>query len=63
MTKKELKNLAKQIAECERVIQTSEDKDERRQAEELIMKITRTVRNFEDLSKIDELAMKILEKN
>ena len=63
MTKKELKNLAKQIAECERVIQTSEDKDERRQAEELIMKITRTVRNFEDLYKIDELAMKILEKN
>ena len=63
MTKKELKNLAKQIAECERVIQTSEDKDERRQAEERIMKITRTVRNFEDLSKIDELAMKILEKN
>ena len=63
MKKKELKNLAAKIAKCERIIQTSFDKKEVRQAEEEIMRLSSSVDRLEDMVAIDELVMELLEKN
>ena len=63
MKKKELKNLAAKLAGYEKIIQTSDNKEEVRKAEEEIMKVTRKIESFEDLMELDELIMKLLEKN
>ena len=63
MKKKELKNLATKIAKCEKIIQTSSDKKEVRQAEEEIMRLSSSVDRLEDIVAIDELVMELLEKN
>ena len=63
MKKKELKNLATKIAKYERIIQTSSDKKEVRQAEEEIMRLSSSVDRLEDMVAIDELVMELLEKN
>ena len=62
MKKKELKNLATKIAKYERIIQTSSDKKEVRQAEEEIMRLSSSVDRLEDMIAIDELVMELLEK-
>ena len=62
MKKKELMNLAAKIAKCERIIQTSEDKKAVKRAEDEIMKLSSCVDSLEDMTAIDELVMKILEK-
>ena len=63
MKKKELKNLAAKIAKYERIIQTSDDKQAVRQAENEIMKLSSSVDRLEDMVAIDELVMELLEKN
>lgn len=63
MKKKELKNLAAKIAKCERIIQTSDDKQAVRQAESEIMRLSSCVNSLEDMVAIDELVMELLEKN
>ena len=63
MNKKELKNLAKKIAKYEKIIQTTEDVKERRNAENEIMKLTSSVKSFDDLMTLDELIQDILEEN
>ena len=63
MKKKELKNLAEKIVKFERIIQTSEDKQEIRQAEEEIMKLTKNVNSLDDMVAIDELVIALLAKN
>ena len=63
MKKKELKNLAAKIAKYERIIQTSDDKQAVRQAENEIMKLSSSVSRLEDMVAIDELVMELLEKN
>ena len=63
MKKKELKNLAAKIAKYERIIQTSDDKQAVRQAENEIMKLSSSVNRLEDMVAIDELVMELLEKN
>ena len=63
MNKKELKNLAKKIAKYEKIIQTTEDAKERRNAENEIMKLTSSVKSFDDLMTLDELIQDILEEN
>ena len=55
MKMKELKNLAKKIAKCEQVIKNSDDKEAVRQAEAEIIKISGSVKSFEDIVIIDEL--------
>ena len=63
MKKKEIKNLAQKIAKYERIIQTSDDKQLVRQAQEKIMEITSSVNSLDDMVAIDELVMELLEKN
>ena len=63
MKQKEIKNLAQKIAKYERIIQTSDDKKQIRQAEEEIMKLSSSVNSLEDMTAIDELVMEMLEKN
>ena len=64
MKKKELKNLAEKIAKYEKIVQTSNDKNAVRKAEEEIMKLSSHVDSFEDMVAIDELVMEfLLEKN
>ena len=63
MKQKEIKNLAQKIAKYERIIQTSDDKKQIRQAEEEIMKLSSSVSSLEDMTAIDELVIEMLEKN
>ena len=60
MKMKELKNLAKKIAKCERIIQSSDDKDAVRRAEEEVMKLSGSVKGLEDIMVIDELVQELL---
>lgn len=62
MKRKEIQNLAKKIAKCEQIIQTSTDKDEISKAENEIMKISSSVKSLEDMMAIDELVIDLLEK-
>lgn len=62
MKKKELKNLAKKIASCEYILQTSNDGYERDQARDEIMKISSGIHSFEDLDIIDEMVQELLAK-
>lgn len=62
MKKKELKNLAKKIAQCEHIIQTSDDSSLKKKAEEEIMKISSGIHSFEDLDFIDEMVQDLLSK-
>ena len=63
MKKKELRAIAEKIAKAEMLIQTSNDKDAIRKAQEEIMKISSHITDMEDLDLIDELVQEILEKN
>lgn len=62
MKKKELKNLAKKIAENEYILQSSNDEYEKQQAKEEILKISSGVHSFEDLDLLDELIQENLNK-
>ena len=61
MKMKERKNLAKKIAKQQRIIQTSDDKDAVKQAEQEIIKLSGQVQNWEDILVIDELVQELLE--
>ena len=63
MKRKELKALAAKIAKQERILQTSDDAKEKKRAEIEIMKLSSSVNNLEDMVKIDEIVMEMLEKN
>ena len=63
MKAKEIKNMAMKIAKFEKIIQTSADTEARRAAEEAIMKLTGSVKSFEDMILIDEQVQEILSKN
>ena len=63
MKRKELKALAEKIAKQERILQTSDDAKEKKRAEIEIMKLSSSVNNLEDMVKIDEIVMEMLEKN
>lgn len=62
MTKKEMKNLAKQIAKLENIIKTSQDKEKIYEAEQQVMNLTSKVTDFDDMMEIDEMVLNILEK-
>ena len=63
MTKKELKNLARQIAHYEHIIQTTSDSNEKYNAEQMVMSLTNKVEDFDDMMRIDEMVLGFLEKN
>jgi short-subunit dehydrogenase involved in D-alanine esterification of teichoic acids len=62
MKKKELKNLAKKIADYEYIIQTSKDSAELNDAKNEIFKLTSAVRGFEELDLLDEFVQENLKK-
>lgn len=62
MKKKELKNLAKKIAQGEYILQTSTDIDEKQQARDEILRISSGVHSFEDLDILDEMVQEFLKK-
>lgn len=62
MKKKELKNLAKKIANFEYIIQTSQNEDELNYAKNEIFKLTSGVTSFEELDLMDEMVQDILNK-
>ena len=62
MKAKERKALAKKIAKCEWVIQTSDDAEAVRRAQDEIMKLSGCVDNFEDIIIIDELVQEYIEE-
>jgi hypothetical protein len=63
MKRKELKNIAKKIAEQELIIQSNIDKSIINNAEKEIMKLSSGILYLEDMVAIDELIIEILEKN
>lgn len=62
MKKKELKNLAQKIANCEYIIENSNDNKEIDQARKTIMQLSSKVHDFQDLELIDEMVQEFLAK-
>lgn len=62
MKKKELKNLAKKVADCEYIIQTSNNNYEISKAQDEIMRLSSGVHSFEDLDIMDEMVQELLAK-
>ena len=60
MKQKELKALAKKIAECELIIQTSDDKKAVARAQDAIMKLSGCVDSLTDIVIIDELVQEYM---
>lgn len=62
MKKKEIKNLATRIVECELIIAHSDDKEAISKAQNEIMRLSRKITDINDLLAIDALAAELLEK-
>jgi hypothetical protein len=62
MNKKEIKNLAKQIAKAELTIQNSTDQKERKYAMDMIIALSSKLSSLEEMERVDEMVQKILEK-
>lgn len=60
MKKKELKNLAKRIAEAEFIIQTSSDKKEINNAKNQIIELSNHAIDLEDMAVLDDMIQEIL---
>lgn len=60
MKRKELKNLAKKIAEAEYIIQTSDDSKAVSRAENEIIELSGKATSLEDMMIIDEMVQEIL---
>lgn len=60
MKKKELKTLAKRIADAEFIIQTSTDKKEINKAKNSIMELSNHAIDLEDMMILDEMVQDIL---
>lgn len=63
MNKKEIKNLAKQIAKAELTIQNSTDQKERTYAMDTIIALSSKLSSLEEIERVDEMVQKILKNN
>lgn len=63
MKRKELKNLAKKIAQAERIIQTSNNQEEIQRAQQEIMMLSSHVDSLDDIIIIDEMVQELLSTN
>lgn len=63
MNKKEIKNLAKQIAKAELTIQNSTDQKERTYAMDTIIALSSKLSSLEEMERVDEMVQKILKNN
>lgn len=62
MKNEKIKNIAKKIAEFELLLQTSEDKEKIKQAENGIMELSNQITSIEEMCLIDDMVQKILDK-
>ncbi len=62
MTKKQIRDIARTVANSEKIIQSSSDPDEIKKAEMAIIQTCFQVSSMEDMIQIDELIQKYLEK-
>ena len=62
MKTKELKNLAKKIANAELIVQTSDDPQAIHKAQNQIMELSSHVHSLDDITTIDEMVQEILGK-
>ena len=62
MKKKELKSLAKRIADAEYIVQTSSDKKEVNKAKNTIMELANHAIDLEDMVILDEMVQDILKQ-
>lgn len=62
MKQKEIKNLAKKLAAQELIIAGTEDKEKIAKAQEEIMKLSKGVKNLDDMVLVDEMVQQILSK-
>ena len=62
MKKKELKNLAKKIADAEYIIQNSDDPKAVAKAQDTIIELSGKAMSLEDMTIIDELVQEILDE-
>ena len=62
MKRKERKNFAIKIAECEKIIATSTDKSQIQQAEGMIMALSKRITSLEDMMAVDILVQELLEQ-
>lgn len=60
MKRKELKNLAKKIAQAEHIIQTSDNQDEIQRVQMEIMTLSSHVDSLDDITIIDEMVQELL---
>lgn len=60
MKRKELKNLAKKIAQAEYTIQTSDNQEEIQRAQMEIMTLSSHVDSLDDITIIDEMVQELL---
>lgn len=60
MKRKELKNLAKKIAQAEHIVQTSDNQDEIQRAQTEIMTLSSHVDSLDDITIIDEMVQELL---
>ena len=67
MNKKEIKNLAKQIAEAELIIQNSiqnsTDQKGKKYAMDTIIALSSKLSSLEEMERVDEMVQKILKNN
>ena len=63
MKAKEIKNLAKKIAQQEKILQTSTSTEEKARAEQEIIKLSSCVKSIEDMIALDEAIQDLLLKN
>ena len=63
MNKKEIKNLAKQIAKAELTIQNSTDQKERKYAMDIIIALSSKLSSLEEIERVDDMVQKILKNN
>ena len=63
MNKKEIKNLAKQIAKAELTIQNSTDQKEKKYAMDIIIALSSKLSSLEEIERVDEMVQKILKNN
>lgn len=62
MKKKELKNLAKRLAEAELTLHITDDQEKIKKAKEEMFKIGYQLSSYEDMMYVDELVQEILSK-
>lgn len=63
MKRKELKNLAKKIAEAETIVQTSTDTEAVNQAKNHIFELSSKVENLDEIFLLDELIQDFLKES